>query len=115
MSALGMFGKVAAGYLKAAEANQDKQTAAEKEQRQTATSILMKLVDDPSTQPETIKWALENLTSIAPAWKAGGPAAPACPGSSNGNVGAPPDVSGGMGKVVGGRAGAPAICPSSGG
>ncbi|KKM71468.1 hypothetical protein LCGC14_1430300 [marine sediment metagenome] len=60
-----MFGKVAAGYLKAAEASRDKQTAAEKEQRQTATSILMKLVDDPSTRPETIKWALENLTNIA--------------------------------------------------
>ncbi len=65
MSALGMCGKVAAGYLKAAEAGRDKQTAAEKEQRQTATSILMKLVDDPSTRPETIKWALENLTNIA--------------------------------------------------
>ena len=65
MSTLGMFGKVAAGYLKAAEANRDKQTAAEKEQRQTATSILMKLVDDPSTRPETRTWALQGLTDIA--------------------------------------------------
>ncbi|KKL49863.1 hypothetical protein LCGC14_2311250, partial [marine sediment metagenome] len=65
MSTLGMFGKVAAGYLKAAEASRDEQTAAEKEQRQVATSILMKMVDDPSTRPETIKWALGNLTNIA--------------------------------------------------
>ncbi len=65
MSALGMFGKVAAGYLQAAEANRDKQTAAEKEQRQTAASILMKLVDDPSTRPETKTWALKGLTDIA--------------------------------------------------
>ncbi|KKK54578.1 hypothetical protein LCGC14_3083290, partial [marine sediment metagenome] len=70
MSALGMFGKVAAGYLKAAEANQDKKSAAEKEQRQTATAILMKMIDDPSTRPETIKWALGNLTEIASGkWK----------------------------------------------
>ena len=70
MSSLGMFGKVAAGYLKAAEATRDKQSAAEKEQRETATSILMKMIDDPSTRPETIKWALGNLTEIASGkWK----------------------------------------------
>ncbi|KKN30146.1 hypothetical protein LCGC14_0836890 [marine sediment metagenome] len=65
MSTLGMFGKVAEGYLKAAEANRDKQSAAEKEQRQVATSIFMRLMDDPSTRPETKRWALQGLTDIA--------------------------------------------------
>lgn len=64
MSATGMFGKVAEGYLKAAEETRDKQSAAEKEQRQLATSILMKLVDDPPT-PEAGAWAWKTLTEIS--------------------------------------------------
>jgi len=64
MSTLGMFGKVAEGYLKAAEASRDKQSAAEREQRQLATSILMKLVDAPPT-PEAGQWAWKTLTEIS--------------------------------------------------
>ena len=64
MSTLGMFGKVAEGYLKAAESARDKQSATEKEQRQLATSILMKLVDDPPT-PEAGQWAWKTLTEIS--------------------------------------------------
>ena len=64
MSALGMFGKVAAGYLKAAEASQDKKSAAEKERRKLATDIYMKVAENPPT-PEAGAWAWRGLTEIS--------------------------------------------------
>lgn len=59
-----MAGNIAQGYLRAAEAQRDKQTAAEKEQRQLATSIYMKVVENPPT-PEAAAWAWKGLTDIS--------------------------------------------------
>ncbi len=65
MSALGMFGRVAQGYLRSAEANRDKQAQTTKEREQFASSILLKLADDPNIRPETAQWITKNLLEIA--------------------------------------------------
>jgi len=69
VSALGMFGRVAQGYLSSAEADRDKKAQKTKEQEQFASSILLKLVDNPPT-PEAGRWAQQTLLEIAEGkWK----------------------------------------------
>ena len=65
MSALGMFGKVAAGYLQAAEANRDKQAKETKEREKLASEWLIRILDDPASRPETTIWAQNYLREIA--------------------------------------------------
>ena len=69
MSSIGMVGKIAEGYLRAAETNRDKQAQATKEREKFASSILLKLVDNPPT-PEAGTWAQKTLIEIAEGkWK----------------------------------------------